>query len=636
MASKRLRLLVFSIVAVVPVSAATWFGLLTSAESRFFAAKVTELHRLINPPDSSEAPVLSGVFTFDAVSGIPEEFEGQTLGVKYRWPDQLRLRAEVDGNTYALSREGETIRILVPHKKFAIEGANDVPRFSNRPDRVEPVELPAFELPVTRSQLRLLPALVNVEKSMDGEGNLVLRSTPKPFVVKRAGLAYTPHLTLIFDGDGGDPAGIRVEGGNEVDVTLNVSDWNVNREGGLPGLFDGEDIPQPERVALSHLKKFVEVTLANLDSRAEPLPPVTGERRVVARSGAGRLEIHDGTRVLFLKGSPEEMGKQHGELLRDEVREVTDRILYGIGVGSSFSKGRWFFGEIEEAVTRLHPHTDPRYLREMDALAMASGLEIEEARLSNFFPELFHCSGFALHGKATMRGKMYHGRILDYMKGVGLEQNAVVMIVQPDEGNAWVNVGYAGFLGSVTAMNEKHVAIGEMGGRGEGNWDGKAMAQLMREVMEKADTIDEAVAIMEAGPRTCEYYYVISDAKDGRAVGIAATPDTFETIWSGESHPKLQHPIEDTVLMSAGDRYEELVRRVRAGYGKFGPDEARELMSRPVCMKSNIQSVLFAPGSLDFWVANADSENVASHTRYTKYNLGELLNEGDRLTLAGE
>ncbi len=65
----------------------------------------------------------------------------------------------------------------------------------------------------------------------------------------------------------------------------------------------------------------------------------------------------------------------------------------------------------------------------------------------------------------------------------------------------------------------------------------------------------------------------------------------------------------------------------RAAYEKaqFDEDSARELMSRPVCMKSNIQSVLFAPDTLDFWVANADSEHVASETRYTKYNLAELL-----------
>ena len=174
-------------------------------------------------------------------------------------------------------------------------------------------------------------------------------------------------------------------------------------------------------------------------------------------------------------------------------------------------------------------------------------------------------------------------------------------------------------------MNEKHISIGEMGGRGEGNWDGKPMAQLIREVMEKASTLDEAVEIMRKGPRTCEYYYVISDGNSKQAVGIAATATTFEVVKQGEAHPRLPHALKDCVLLSAGDRYEKLAERVKANYGKFDDASARDLMLRPVAMTSCIQAVLFAPDTLDFWVANADSQNVASHTRYTHYNLGELL-----------
>jgi hypothetical protein len=77
--------------------------------------------------------------------------------------------------------------------------------------------------------------------------------------------------------------------------------------------------------------------------------------------------------------------------------------------------------------------------------------------------------------------------------------------------------------------------------------------------------------------------------------------------------------------MSAGDRYEELARRVQAGYGKLNAQSARDLMRRPVCMTSNIHCALFAPDTLDFWVANADSQNPAAHTRFTRYNLAELL-----------
>jgi hypothetical protein len=143
--------------------------------------------------------------------------------------------------------------------------------------------------------------------------------------------------------------------------------------------------------------------------------------------------------------------------------------------------------------------------------------------------------------------------------------------------------------------------------------------------MEKATTLDEAVEILRKGPRTCEYFYVVSDGNSKKAVGIAATPSTFEVVLPGVTHPRLRHAVKDAVLLSAGDRYEKLAERVLAQHGKMDADAARHLMDRPVCMTSNIHSVLFAPETLDLWVANADSENVASHTRYTHYNLGELL-----------
>jgi hypothetical protein len=538
--------------------------------------------------------------------------------------------ATVKGQTYAGCRDGQELWAHVPGKKFGVIGRAGVPRFAEDPTSIDTTVLPPLKLPINLSQLQWPLMLMTMEGRPDEEiGGVkchVVRVTAPEQATALLKLPAASVELAVRETDA-MPARVRYADGKvDVEVMVEKPTFNEPWPEGHWKLHarEGDRI---ETTAVSHLVKFVEGAGRMLHNKIPTLGPATGERRLVGTSsdGRGRLEMQDGTRVLFLRGTPEQMGRQQGELLTKELHDVTDRILYGVGVGSSFAKGRWFFGEIEAAHKRLAPFISDRTYREIDAMADAAGVHRQEGRLANFFPELFHCSGFALTGEATVGGRMYHGRILDYLKGVGLEQNAVVMVYQPDVGNAWVNCGYAGFVGSVTAMNARHISIGEMGGRGEGNWDGKPMAQLVREVMERASTLDEALEIMRKGPRTCEYYYVISDGNSKQAVGIAATPTTFEVVKLGEAHPRLPHAIKDTVLLSAGSRYETLVERVKAGYGKFDEVSARELMTRPVAMTSCIQAVLFAPDTLDFWVANADSQNVASHTRYTHYNLAELL-----------
>ena len=586
---------------------------------------LTETLAFLRPPP--EAPVRSLHFTgsFDAADGALKELKGGMFTLDLQPPGHLKLQISAAGKKVTLCQNGTTFWIHVPDKNLCITGDPAKPRFASRPDSVQPASLDLFRLPVSRSQLMLLPTLIATAAQPVADGGTDYKVTLSPAAAAMEWPVKTPSLTATLNSGGRWPASLKyADAENSFTLSLGAptlagplpeSTW-------LPAMEAGGS---SETVAAAHLERFFKVTLASLGSHVPALLPATGERVLMGIAGAGRLENHDGTRVLFLAGTPQEMGQQHGKLLKKEIRRVVDRILYGVGVGSSFEKGRWFFNEIEEAVRRTAPFIDPRHLAEMDAIASAAGLESEEVRLANYFPELFHCSGFALLGKATTNGRILHGRVLDYLRGVGLEENAVVIISRPDQGHAWVNISYAGFTGSVTAMNEKQLCIGEMGGRGEGNWDGKPMAQLVREVMEKCSTIDEAIAFMRRTPRTCEYYYVISDAKTHRACGIKATPEIFEVVWTGESHPELADPVSDTVLMSAGSRYEELVKRVKGGFGSFDAPSAIKLMTPPVCMQSNIQSVLFAPDTLDFWVANADSKNVASEARYTQYNLRDLL-----------
>lgn len=593
------------------------------------ATTLTRLAGLIEPPAGTEPRTLSCSVRVVEAEGLPDALLGQTAGLAFQAPDRLRVSLRIDGRTFVIGRNGGELWITAPEKGFGVLGSPEVPRFLGKPDTVEDTKLPPFKLPFDRRQMLLLPLACEVTaletEEVAGEPCAVLRIVPRSETASLIELPAGQCRLWIRQSDS-LPVRIAVEDDSGQALTLVFDDLRVESAHSdaawEPSLPEGSTV---ERVALAHLVRFIPSALSILQVETPPLGPVTGERHLLARSGDGRLEEHDGTKVLFLKGTPEEMGHQHGELLRPQVHDLVAKVLYGVGVGSSFEKGRWFLGEIEECQARIEPFVDERYLREMDALAAAVDLHPQEARLANFFPELFHCSGFAVWGQATTDGRLYHGRVLDYMKGIGLEPNAVVIVHQPDVGHAWVNVSYAGFVGSVTAMNEMRISLGEMGGRGEGQWDGKPMAQLVREVMEKAGSLEEGLEIMRSGPRTCEYFYVLADGNQRRAVGIAATPGSFEVVEAGMAHPRLPHAVPDAVLLSAGDRYEKLVARVIQGYGRFDAGGARHLMDRPVAMTSNIHSVLFAPETLEFWVANADSRDLAAHTRYTHYNLGELL-----------
>ena len=355
----------------------------------------------------------------------------------------------------------------------------------------------------------------------------------------------------------------------------------------------------------------------------------SAQAQTVARCGEGFLEEIDGYRVLHLKGTGYEMGYQHGALLKDHIQANVD-YLFNVKAKDQRLE---FLGVkldpkqlISMIVTIQRRYMPKRFLDELRGLADGAECSVEDTLVANFIPELFHCSGFAVMNGATKDGTLYHGRVLDYSIDWQLQEHAVLVVAEPDGRVPFVNVTYAGFIGSVTGMNAEHVSVGEMGGGGRGHWGGTPMAFLVRRVLEEAKTLDDAVAIFRDSKRTCEYYYVVADGDDNSAVGLAAHWDTFEVVKPGEAHPRLPEPTNDTVLLSAGNRYTELARRVREQAGSLDAESALHLMDCPVAMKSNLHNVLFEPRSTKLWVANASPEGQPAATqKYFAFQLSELL-----------
>lgn len=374
-----------------------------------------------------------------------------------------------------------------------------------------------------------------------------------------------------------------------------------------------------ERTLLRGLRRAAEI--------AQPSEVLKKPAQVTRTVPNGQLLWKDGQRVALLRGTPEEIGTAHGQLLPEESMRCIESVLYAFGTVSVVRTGRWFRHDLEAAYERLAPHIPDHHKRETRALAAALSLPPELVEVLNVFPELFHCSGFAVFGSATADGRLYHGRVLDYMTTIGLQDAATTFVVQADGRIPFVNVGYAGFIGSVSGMNADAVSLGEMGGRGEGAWDGAPMATLMRRALEECHTLHEVRSLWTHSPRTCEYYYVFADGKTNEAVGVAATPESLEFIEPGQSHDRLGSGIPDAVVLSAGSRLDELRRRIIDHHGRIDADVGQWLMSRPVAMQSNLHNVLFVPQDRVLYVANASHDRPAAETPYICLSLDELLNQ---------
>lgn len=406
------------------------------------------------------------------------------------------------------------------------------------------------------------------------------------------------------------------------EADLRVGKWRVilSPDGEISRTIESQSVQVPGAELAAGVAEGIRIL-------TELMVPSQPKVEGVRRSGQGWMMTRNGHVQMSLKGNPYEIGHQHGSLDPEGVRQVCRRLVYGVGLLYSFKNGDWFPQAARELVERQRPFIAPVYFEEMNGLADGAGIPLELVQMANIFPEFFHCSGVALMGEATAGGELLHARVLDYMVGIGLQDHAAVMAISRPGANRFVTVGYVGFIGSVTGMNEKQVAIGEMGGKGEGDWDGIPMSLLIRQSLEDCDTLAEVETFMRTSPRTCEYFYLISDGKGPSAVGVAVTPSKFETFGPGVWNERLKEPVKDAILISGPGRYENLVKRVRAGYGSITHDDLIEIIKRPVAMKSNLHNVIFRPESLRLSVADATRGGMACDQPYRTYSWDDLFSD---------
>jgi hypothetical protein len=401
--------------------------------------------------------------------------------------------------------------------------------------------------------------------------------------------------------------------------------------------------------------------------------------------GRATLEKRGGLNVLKLFGSPYEMGFQHGALLQEEIHRGA--VPYFANVTANFAPfkhmsplKRYFTAKyFEWTIFRpLLNSSPPDCLAELKGIADGAGLAFAEVFRGNLYSELnmnlvkvlekkalggqaqAGCTSFAAFDDATPDGRLIMGRNTDYSGGGLWDTRQTVMFYEPDDGHRFANVGSAGLVKCNSCMNEKGLCLGgHFLFLNDTRPDGVCFTFFELEIMKKAETIDEAVAMIKNYPRAGAFAFLLADGKTNEAavvevcagnVGVRRAEDgvLWETNMATTDEIK---PVDIFLRNDIGKnpiaRFERMRMLLDENKGNITPALAASFMGdhmdmcsdnmRPVggiiSQLTNVTSAVFSPANFDFWVA--DGLSPVCNNSYTGFNMmDEFDNDGQEATPA--
>ncbi len=135
------------------------------------------------------------------------------------------------------------------------------------------------------------------------------------------------------------------------------------------------------------------------------------------------------------------------------------------------------------------------------------------------------CTSFALKGRKTENGQLLIGRNFDFYVGDAFAEEKIVLFIKPTKGHAFVSYSWAGFTGVASGLNEEGLSVTINASKSDLPTSSKTpIALLVREILQYASTIDEAIAIAKSKSTFVSETIMVSSKKDGRAVLIEKSP----------------------------------------------------------------------------------------------------------------
>ena len=280
-------------------------------------------------------------------------------------------------------------------------------------------------------------------------------------------------------------------------------------------------------------------------------------------AGGGVLHRRGTIAVVHLRGTARERGRQHGELLRDEIRggivtyfcDVFRTRLRKAAEQSGKLVARLIPLAVKEfylanfIFPRLIVHMPHEMREELAGLAEGAGIDVAEIAQTSVFADLYlyflgknfqgmgkllpdsafdACTSLAAWGPATADGSFLYARNLDFF-GVGIwDRRPAVFYHHPNQGMPYVSIACAGVgPAGITGINQAGLTVAPQLKRTRAvSLDGLPMLYLATEIVRRAESLDDAVRLAQEGPKPAVgFSLVITDARHRTAAALECSHD---------------------------------------------------------------------------------------------------------------
>jgi hypothetical protein len=248
--------------------------------------------------------------------------------------------------------------------------------------------------------------------------------------------------------------------------------------------------------------------------------------------GSPQTTTYEGYQIVWLKGTPYEMGQQHGKLMHDilidGVAALANDPLLHLMSELAVDQG---------LVPLAQADSYPDFVQECQGLVSATtdiGFTMADCLVLNFGDVLAEylesstpvpsanlqpgCTQVIATGGATTDGRLLHARLMDWNEVDYIVAHPTIFVRQPTGGVAHVTIGFPGNISPYQGMNASGLTVST--NRIYANAEpapagGRSGVQLAGEILAHAHSLDEARTMVQTTPELAHLIMGISDANAG-------------------------------------------------------------------------------------------------------------------------